>query len=243
MASSGSPALILDAGAARGRGQDQRRVLRGLRQCRNRRPRARPRAHPGRRAVHRRRQARRHQHDRRAPGRGDPRRPGRGRGDAQPVPGPRRNIGPARARGPLRLRAVPHVEPGRGRAPGPGRGRRAAVPGTSPARSPTGRQIARNVGLVVGATAPSELAQVRAGGTDAALPRARAWARRAATSTPCWRSARRHQGPRRHVTRRSAAGQRVARHRRRPPAFGLAIPEAALAAAAASWATHPPVLG
>ena len=45
---------------ARGRGQDQRRVLRGVRQSPESRPGARPRAHPGRCAVHRRREAWRH---------------------------------------------------------------------------------------------------------------------------------------------------------------------------------------
>ena len=69
---------------------------------------------------------------------------------------------------PLRLRPVPDVEPRRGGAPGP-RGRRGrAATGAPPSRSGRGSPGASTgwgpggtVGLVVGATAPAELAAIR----------------------------------------------------------------------------------
>ena len=71
--------------------------------------------------------------------------------------------------GPVRLRAVPDVQPGRRRAAGARRSRRTRRPAPRPSRSgrasrgaPTSWGPGGTVGLVVGATAPAELAAIRA---------------------------------------------------------------------------------
>ena len=103
---------------------------------------------------------------------------------------------------------------------------RAAPPRGSPGGRRPGDPAGRS-GLVVGATAPAELAAIR-------VDRARAWrssspasAPRAATSEPVLEHGRGERGPGRRASRRRAAGQRVAgdrERRRRRPATGVRRP-------------------
>ena len=91
-----------------------------------------------------------------------------------------------------------------------------------------------NIGLVVGATAPSELERIRSAVAAACPSRARAWARRAATSTQSGASAR----PRRANPPLSEVGacSSTSHVASLAAALGSADPEAAVAAAAAHWA-------
>ena len=155
--------------AVRRRGQAEPRLLRGVRVGRAGGPRADPRAVSGRPPGRRRRQARRHRLDRGAPGGRPVRRPRRRRGHGQPVPRRRGDRAAPRARrtgsptscaGP-RTRAPASSRASSSRrtrrpAPRPSRST-CASPGASPTWGPGG-----TVGLVVGATAPAELAAIRA---------------------------------------------------------------------------------
>ena len=127
---------------------------------------------------------------------------------------------PPRADRSVRLRPVPDVEPGRRRAPGrapcrDGRRRagRAALRRGSPAW-PAGWGPGGTVGLVVGATAPAELARVRAIAPGLALPRPgrRGPGRRDRAGPRV--TARRPQLPAGRPVRRRAARQRLAGDRR-----------------------------
>ena len=137
-----------------------------------------------------------------------------------PYLGERGDRAAPRAPRPLRVRPVPDVQPRRRRAPGPARRR---GPATGAPAEPLHARVARRaaswgpggtVGLVVGATAPEELARDPGDRAGPGVPRAR-----------CRRPGRRHRGgPRgrpgdgragRPATRWRTAGQRLARHRRR----------------------------
>ena len=205
---------------------------------------------PGRRAVRRRREARRHRLDRRAPG-GRPVRPARRRRDhRQPVPRVGGDRAAPRASRSVRLRPVPDVEPGRRRAPGP---RRVRADDDAPAE-PLYLRVARRaggwgpggtVGLVVGATAPEEMARIRATapGPGFLVPGRRGPGRRGRAGPPRWPGDR---AAGRSDRRRRAARQRLAGHRRRrggtPRQRRPADPGEALAEAARDWAKRLPVL-
>ena len=169
--------LLVDVAApARGRGQAESRVLRGVRLGGARGAGADPGRDPGGHAGRHRREARRHRVDGGAPGRRAVRRPRRRRDHRQPVPRRGGHRAAPRASRPPRLRPVPDVEPGRARAPvaassSDGDGARrsrstSASPGGSTAWGPGG-----TVGLVVGATAPAELAEIRQVAPGPAVPR------------------------------------------------------------------------
>ena len=127
----------------------------------------------------------------RAPGDRPVRRARGRRRHREPVPRRRGRRAAARAGGPVRLRAVPDLAT---RVPASSRTcivaadrgrtgiRRAALGHGSPAGRRRG-DPGGTVGLVVGATAPAELAAIRALAPGAGVPRARASAPRAATSS------------------------------------------------------------
>ena len=161
----------------RDRGQAEPRVLRGVRRRRDRGPRAAPGARPGRRPVRRRREARRHRHDGGAPGGGALRRPGRGRRHGQPVPR-RGGVAPLLERGDRFAYVLCRTSnPGAAEL----QGLEVAADGDAGApaeplyarvaRRATGWGPGGTVGLVVGATAPAELAAIRAHRARSRVPR------------------------------------------------------------------------
>ena len=127
-------------------GEAQPRVLRGARLRGDRRARAAACRCPGRRAVHRRREAGRHRFDGRPAGGGAVRRARGRRRHRQPVPRRGGDRAAARARGPVRLRAVPDLEPRARRS-----SRRSRWPPDAPRPGPPSRcgrasRVARRAG-------------------------------------------------------------------------------------------------
>ena len=171
-------ALARGGAAVRRGGQAQPGVLRGVRVGRDRRPRADPGRASRRRAGHRRREARRHRLDRGAPGRrpcSTRSAPTRSRSTRTSARRRSRRSSSARDRfayvlcrtsnpGAGELQDLGRRGRRRRRARRPSRSTRAS-PGAPPAWGPGG-----TVGLVVGATAPAELAAIRAIAPGSGVP-------------------------------------------------------------------------
>ena len=202
-------------------------------------------ARPGGRAVHRRRQARRHRLDRRAARGGALRPPGRGRRDRQPVPRRGGHRAAARPARPVRLRAVPDVEPRRRRAPGAGRRGR---PGARRARRSRSSRACRRLAAAGSATpGPS------AWWSGPRRPRSWPTVREVAPGLPFLVPGVGSPGRRRR-RRRCATGRPARRRPGRTPGGGLLVnvsrgiagaahgrrrtPARRLAEAAAAWARH-----
>ena len=175
-------------------------LLRGVRAGRHRRPRAGPRLGPGRRAVHRRREARRHRLDRRPPG-GRPVRPARARTRSRPA----RTSGRRRSTRSSSGRTASSTSCAGRRTPGPASSR------TSSSRRPTMRpaeplfeRVARRAGAL--GPGPDGRARRRRDGARRDGPRP---GRRAGTGLP--RARRRGPGRRDRAGPAARSGERADR--------------------------------
>ena len=138
------------------------------------RARAAPGAHPGEHPFHRRCQARRHRQHRRPPGRGPVRCSRRRRGHCQSRTSAARRIAPLLERADRFVYVLCRTSnPGAAEIQDLARRRRAAVRPRRAARLASGRRRRPTVGLVVGATAPAELATHPRGRARPAVPGAR----------------------------------------------------------------------